>query len=100
MKNLKDYIQEGILDISNIDNMDKDIIVTGLLSDNKENQEKKLELDEVSQIIYDMVSVEARGFDEIQASTGLGTDVLLVHLTEMELSGLIEQVEGDRYKRG
>ena len=66
----------------------------------KEIQEKKPELDEVSQIIYDMVSVEARGFDEIQASTGLGTDVLLVRLTEMELSGLIEQVEGDRYKRG
>lgn len=66
----------------------------------KEIQEKKPELDEVSQIIYDMVSVEARGFDEIQASTGLGTDVLLVRLTEMELSGLIEQVEGDRYKMG
>ena len=45
-----------------------------------------------------MLLIEARGFDEIQAQTGLDTEVLLVRLTEMELSGLIEQVEGDRYK--
>ena len=63
-------------------------------------ENKGLNLDETSKIIYDMVSVEARVFDEIQAVTGLSTDVLLVRLTEMELSGLIEQVEGDRYIRG
>ena len=62
-------------------------------------ENKGLNLDETSKIIYDMVSVEARVFDEIQAVTGLSTDVLLVRLTEMELSGLIEQAEGDRYIR-
>ena len=57
-------------------------------------------LGEVEQQIFDILSVEPKGFDEIQILTGLETDVLLIRLTEMELSGLIEQVEGDRYKRG
>ena len=57
-------------------------------------------LDELSQLIFDIIGVEPKGFDEIQIYTGLSTDELLVRLTEMELSGLIEQVEGDRYKRG
>ena len=59
---------------------------------------KELNLDDTAKLIYDMLLIEARGFDEIQAQTGLDTEVLLVRLTEMELSGLIEQVEGDRYK--
>ena len=54
-------------------------------------------LGEVEQQIFDILSVEPKGFDEIQILTGLETDVLLIRLTEMELSGLIEQVEGDRY---
>ena len=62
--------------------------------------EKKLNLSEAEQIIFDIIGVEPKGFDEIQISTGLNTDELLIRLTEMELSGLIEQVEGDRYKRG
>lgn len=57
-------------------------------------------LGEVERQIFDILSVEPKGFDEIQILTGLETDVLLIRLTEMELSGLIEQVEGDRYKRG
>ena len=51
------------------------------------------------QLIFDIISVEPKGFDEIQSLTGLSTDDLLIQLTEMELSGLIEQVEGDRYRR-
>ena len=57
-------------------------------------------LDEKTQLIFDIIGVEPKGFDEIQIYTGLSTEELLVRLTEMELSGLIEQVEGDRYKRG
>jgi len=57
-------------------------------------------LDENTQLIFDIIGVEPKGFDEIQILTGLSTDELLIRLTEMELSGLIEQVEGDRYKRG
>ena len=49
--------------------------------------------------VYNIVSVEAKGFDEIQTETGMKTDELLVLLTEMELHGLIEQSDGDKYKR-
>ena len=56
-------------------------------------------LDEVTQLIFGIISIEPKGFDEIQAQSGLGTEELLVRLTEMELSGLIEQTDGDRYKR-
>ena len=57
-------------------------------------------LDETTQCIFDIIGVEPKGFDEIQILTALSTEELLVRLTEMELSGLIEQVEGDRYFRG
>lgn len=57
-------------------------------------------LDEKAQLIFGIISVEPKGFDEIQAQTGLETEELLIRLTEMELSGLIEQTDGDRYKRG
>ena len=56
-------------------------------------------LEENTQFIFDIIGVEPKGFDEIQILTELSTDELLVRLTEMELSGLIEQVEGDRYIR-
>ncbi|MBR2430835.1 DNA-processing protein DprA [bacterium] len=59
----------------------------------------KKDLGEAEQKIFDILEVEPKGFDEIQILTELDTDVLLIRLTEMELSGLIEQVEGDRYKR-
>ena len=63
------------------------------------SQKEVLNLDEVTQLIFDIIGVEPKGFDEIQIYTGLSTEELLVRLTEMELSGLIEQVEGDRYLR-
>ena len=56
-------------------------------------------LEEKIQLIFDIIGIEPKGFDEIQILTELSTDELLVRLTEMELSGLIEQVEGDRYIR-
>ena len=59
--------------------------------------ETKLNLNESEQVIFDIIGVEPKGFDEIQALTGLNTEDLLMRLTEMELSCLIEQVEGDRY---
>ena len=63
------------------------------------SQKEVLNLDEVTQLIFDIIGVEPKGFDEIQILTQLSTEELLVRLTEMELSGLIEQVEGDRYLR-
>lgn len=58
---------------------------------------KNIELNETEKIILDIISIEPVGFDEIQSRTGLATDKLLIRLTEMELRGLIEQTEGDRY---
>ncbi len=55
--------------------------------------------DKTQKIIFDIIGVEPKGFDEIQAATQMDTDKLLICLTEMELSGLIKQLEGDRYTR-
>lgn len=49
--------------------------------------------------LLDIINIEPLGFDELQAKTGMDTDELLKTLTMMEIDGLIEQTEGDRYKR-
>lgn len=49
--------------------------------------------------LLDIISVEPKGFDELQTLTGLSTEELLNTLTMMEVEGLIEQTDGDRYKR-
>lgn len=55
-------------------------------------------MNDQDQLIFDIIKVEPKGFDEIQSHTGLNTEELLIRLTEMELNGLIEQTSGDRYK--
>ena len=79
-------------DILNALNWDIQPIKVNLIND--------FNLSEPEKIIFDIISVEPKGFDEIQSQTGLSTEDLLTRLTEMELRGLIEQVEGDRYIRG
>ena len=64
-------------------------------SENKQNQD----LLPQEKIIFDIIGIEPKGFDEIQTETGLGTDELLSLLTVMEMKSLIEHIEGDRYKR-
>ena len=49
--------------------------------------------------IMNLVSVEPKGFDEIQSETGISTDELLTLLTIMEVEGFIEKSDSDRYKR-
>lgn len=49
--------------------------------------------------LLDIISIEPRGFDELQTETGMDTNELLTALTVMEMEGLIEQTEGDRYKK-
>ena len=49
--------------------------------------------------ICDIINIEPKSFDELQAETGMDTDELLTALTMMEVEGLIKQTEGDRYKR-
>ncbi|UKI41202.1 MAG: hypothetical protein L6V95_14215 [Candidatus Melainabacteria bacterium] len=36
-------------------------------------------------------------FDDIMIKTSLSSDEILLHLTTLELKGLIKQVEGSRY---
>ena len=59
----------------------------------------KTEVPEKYLPLYDIISIEPKSFDEIQAETGINTEALLTGLTEMELQGLIEQTDGDLYKR-
>lgn len=56
-------------------------------------------LDEVEAKILSAIEVEEKGVDEIMAITKIDFDTLLINLTTMELKGIIEQVNGDRYKR-
>lgn len=65
----------------------------------KPQEKSKLKLDGAEKIIFDIINIEPKGFDEIQTVTGMETDKLLTCLTGMELEGLIIQTEGDRYKR-
>ena len=62
-------------------------------------QKEKLSLPFAYSTLLDIISIEPRGFDEIQSMTGLETEELLTTLTMMEVEGLIEHTEGDRYKK-
>ena len=57
------------------------------------------EMNATEKQIFDIIGIEPKGFDELQTTTGLSTEALLTCLTGMELRGLIEQTEGDRYKK-
>lgn len=65
----------------------------------KPAQKESQEIPEKYKTIINLISVEPKGFDEIQSQTNLETDELLTLLTMMEVEGLIEQSDGDRYKR-
>lgn len=64
-----------------------------------QNSPDKIEIPEKYLPIFKIISVEPKNFDEIQSETGAQTDELLILLTEMELHGLIEQSEGELYRR-
>lgn len=64
------------------------------------NKNQEINISEKYLPIFDIISIEPKSFDEIQTEVGMGTDELLILLTEMELNGLIEQTDGERYKRG
>ena len=61
--------------------------------------ETNLSLNPQEKIIFDIIGVEPKGFDEIQAETKLETDELLSLLTMIEIKSLVEHIDGDRYKR-
>ena len=64
-----------------------------------DNIDKKKNIPQQYLPLSDIISVEPRSFDELQTETGLSTEELLNILTMMEVEGLIEITEGDRYKR-
>ncbi len=57
------------------------------------------DLSEEESSILSFVEIEEKGFDEIQNNTNINTDELLTYLTIMELKGIIEKVNGDRYRK-
>lgn len=65
----------------------------------KEITHTSIALSDKQKNIFDIISIEPKCFDEIQTIINMDTNELLVCLTEMELSGLIEQTDGDMYKR-
>ena len=68
-------------------------------TENETNKEKKENIPLQYLTLSDIISIEPKGFDELQTLTGLSTEELLNTLTMMEVEGLIEQTDGDRYKR-
>ena len=56
-------------------------------------------LNEEERRIVRSIEIDEKGFDEISSETGISTENLLIHLTTLELRGIIKQVSGDRYKK-
>lgn len=49
--------------------------------------------------ILDSIKIEPKGFDAILAETKISAENLLFALTNLELNGLVKQIEGEKYKR-
>ena len=82
-------------DILNVLNWEKTQKAGAAASENLDN----IPQDPVQKLIFDIIGVEPKSFDEIQGLTKLDTESLLTALTMMELEGFAEKTEGDRYKR-
>lgn len=66
-------------------------------TNNKDTDEKYLYLSDEEQSIINLIKIEPLSFDIIQSETKINTDELLTFLTMLELKGIINQVEGNRY---
>lgn len=56
------------------------------------------EFSEDEKKVLTSIEIEPKGFDKISSETGLDFNNLLVYLTNLELKGLIKQIEGEKYK--
>lgn len=56
------------------------------------------DLSEIQKRIYEVMSIEAKTFDELIMETKTDTSTLMVILTELELKGLIKQADNKFYK--
>ncbi len=48
--------------------------------------------------VLNSIEIEQKGFDQISSETGINFNDLLVCLTNLELSGTIKQIDGEKYK--
>ena len=55
------------------------------------------ELNEFEKKVFDIIRLEEADFDLISQKAGLTVDETMLHLTTLELKGLIKQTEGSRY---
>lgn len=65
--------------------------------------EKQLKMDfsqlsQDEQKVLNSIEVEPKGFDRISSETNIDFNSLLVCLTNLELNGIIKQIEGEKYK--
>ena len=64
----------------------------------KEKEEIKLNLSTSQKKVLDIISLEAKSFDEIINHTNIDTSELMITLTELEIKGLILQENSKYYK--
>lgn len=67
----------------------------------KKEKQLKMDFSEFSadeKKVLTAIEVEPKGFDKICAETGVELNELLMCLTNLELNGLIKQIEGEKYK--
>jgi DNA processing protein len=64
---------------------------------NKNNEDKKIELNKEESNIYDILNYEAIEIDKIIFLSGLTIGDIMVTLTSLELKGLITQTNGEMY---
>lgn len=65
--------------------------------------EKQLKMDfsefsKDERLVLSSIEIEPKGFDKISAETNINYNDLLVCLTNLELLGVIKQIEGEKYK--
>ena len=77
-----------------------DILTTlGWEKPQKEISQTSLFLSAEETKVLELLEIEEKNFDELQACSKMDIETLLTNLTLLELKGIIRKVDGDRYKR-
>lgn len=77
-------------------------ILSALEWEVKPAQQLKMDFSQFSEDekkVLNSIEIEQKGFDQISSETGIDFNELLVCLTNLELSGAIKQIDGEKYKR-
>ena len=64
----------------------------------EEENEKNYELNDIQKKVLDIISIEAKSFDEIIGIANIEVAELMVVLTELEIKGLVVQNNNKYYK--